>query len=215
MIDDVPAGEAMNQVGRAADDAARPRADVRLMPLKPAHLGADRLGGQRIAGALEHPVGAEEGVELRDLPARPCVDAVEDRRPQRPAVVVDGKHAGSDAGRPDRSDRRGIDPGVFDQATTEEAESVPPIGFGVVLGEPRPRHAHLVLALGGGGDAPGLVEKHALGGEAADVDAYEVAHENLRLAKEKLASIPASAASKRSARPTRSARSHVSTGVWV
>ncbi len=148
----VPAGRALPQLGLVAP--------------QPQQLRSERLGREVRAAAGQDLAGAEQLLELVDLPGRTRVHAVEDRWAQRVQVRIAGHDTGPDTADADRPEtplrtRRKL--------LADADELLPPDGLGVVLDPAGRRQVEPVLTPCARQHATVEVHQHRLGGRCPDV----------------------------------------------
>lgn len=127
----------------------------------------DGLAGQRRTTARQDLAGPELVVQLRDSGAGPGVDAVQDGRAQRVAVLVGGQQAAD----PEPGERPAA--GGAQQVRDDGGEVGPPHGFGVVLHPAGAGRRHAVFADGPGEHGALGVHQDALRAGRADVHAEQ------------------------------------------
>ena len=169
VVEDVPAGQPPDDEAGELVPAPRPPPHLGLVPLQPGQLGADRLGGEAVPAELLDRILAEERGEASDLLRRPAVDAVEDRRPERIALLVGNQGAGADAADADPAGG----PGGRAELGDEGPDVAPPDPVGVVLELVGGRGGGAVRSLRRGEDVAALGDQHRLAAGGADVDPQE------------------------------------------
>ena len=168
VVEDVLAGEARDEVGARAEDAPGRRPHLRLLVGEPADLGSRRLARQPRAAAGEDLVRAQLGGQPLDLRARPRVDPVQDRGPQRPPARVGREDARAEGAHAHGPHARGA-PGEHAAARLDRA--APPVAFGVLLRPARPRPRDAVLQPRVGDHHAVGADEHRFGARRADVEA--------------------------------------------
>ena len=143
---------------------ARPAPDIRLMPADPEQFGRHGLRGEGSRGRL-----AEASRQLRDLAASPCVNAIEDGRPDRPAIAVHNEQAGAQASNADAFDLVGNGR----QFAGNSSHIGPPDGLGVLLRPARLGIGDVVVTNGNRDNASVTPDEYALGSGASDIDPEE------------------------------------------
>ena len=136
MVEDVLAGQPLDHEGVGHVEAAYPGPHVGLVTADPRELGPRGLRREGGPAASQDGLGAEALRQLVDLPGRPGVDAIQDRRAERPTGRVHREDR-----RPDPADGDGPDPATLEgrQLARDRHEVGPPDRLAVVFHPTRAR----------------------------------------------------------------------------
>ena len=171
VIDGEFSGQPVHQERCGIEELAGSGKDLRAMALEPENLGADRLGGEGVAAALDDRLVAGGASHLANFRRGAGVDAVENRIHERCAIGIHRQHAGANAAGADACNRGRRDAAFGKHAPCHVNKIAPPVGLGVVLGPARLRHLHAVRPRRRCNDFAGGAHDNALGFESADVNA--------------------------------------------
>ena len=106
---------------------------------------------------------------------RAHIDAIQDRRAQRPAVPVNRQAAGCDRAAADGADAVRSHARLIQQLAGQAAEILPPVFFGVMFGIARTRHRQLVRTGCRRQNPPRFVQQETFALIGADIDPEKAA----------------------------------------
>ena len=166
------ARQTKNEVRRRAEESSGLPGQLRLVLAEPEDLGPERLAAQAVAAVGADLLPAVAPFELLDLRGRTGVDPIQDRRPQRPALLIDRYEAWSQS-----ADADGGDPvssrDLLAELLGDAAQLPPPDAVGVHLSPAGSRDLDLVAGLHFGHQRAVRPAQHALRAVAADVETEE------------------------------------------